>query len=306
MRFNPPPNWPVPPAGWRPEPGWRPDPAWGPAPHGWKLWLPERRWWSSGWLLWPSLVVFAPIGIALLWAGRRTMRTGPKIAITVAACAWLITLAALDDSESTDQQASVPRPAATRTSAAPVASPSRSVPPRASASATATRPSAAPAAPVLTGFGATLRDWSRTHQVTPNYAYPCCWGPRVPTGDGDERVPAWATVIFSGNEGDPNGRVTSLTHNFAPGTGEAAVRAALERDDFPPDVRLTEQRRPGGCLFLWYRSEALDSALRGSTSGSVEMQVAVLSDDEGRPYQARQANEAIVTIVPARDRSGTC
>lgn len=39
MRFNPPPGWPQPPAGWVPPPGWRPDPAWPPMPEGWQLWL---------------------------------------------------------------------------------------------------------------------------------------------------------------------------------------------------------------------------------------------------------------------------
>jgi hypothetical protein len=37
--FNPPPNWPKPPAGWVPPPEWRPDPAWGPLPSGWSLWI---------------------------------------------------------------------------------------------------------------------------------------------------------------------------------------------------------------------------------------------------------------------------
>ncbi len=37
--FNPPPNWPKPPAGWSPPPGWRPDPAWGPPPAGWSFWV---------------------------------------------------------------------------------------------------------------------------------------------------------------------------------------------------------------------------------------------------------------------------
>ena len=37
--FNPPPNWPAPPAGWTPTPTWRPDPAWGPVPDGWQLWV---------------------------------------------------------------------------------------------------------------------------------------------------------------------------------------------------------------------------------------------------------------------------
>ena len=39
--FNPPPNWPAPPAGWAPTPTWRPDPAWGPVPEGWQLWVEE-------------------------------------------------------------------------------------------------------------------------------------------------------------------------------------------------------------------------------------------------------------------------
>ncbi|MEV0799444.1 DUF4041 domain-containing protein [Kribbella sp. NPDC050281] len=38
-RFNPPPNWPSPPAGFVPEPGWEPDPSWPPAPPGWQLWV---------------------------------------------------------------------------------------------------------------------------------------------------------------------------------------------------------------------------------------------------------------------------
>jgi hypothetical protein len=41
MRFNPPPTWPQPPAGWAPPPGWNPDPSWPPPPAGWRLWLPD-------------------------------------------------------------------------------------------------------------------------------------------------------------------------------------------------------------------------------------------------------------------------
>lgn len=40
MRYNPPPNWPQPPAGWTPPKDWQPDPAWGPAPAGHQLWVP--------------------------------------------------------------------------------------------------------------------------------------------------------------------------------------------------------------------------------------------------------------------------
>lgn len=42
LRFNPPPNWPQPPAGWIPPKEWQPDPAWGPAPEGWSLWIEDR------------------------------------------------------------------------------------------------------------------------------------------------------------------------------------------------------------------------------------------------------------------------
>src|SRR5687768_7156911 len=42
MRFNPPPGWPQPPAGWVPPPGWNPDPSWPEPPPGWQIWLPDE------------------------------------------------------------------------------------------------------------------------------------------------------------------------------------------------------------------------------------------------------------------------
>ena len=39
VRFNPPPGWPKPPAGWVPPRGWKPDPSWPAAPAGWQLWV---------------------------------------------------------------------------------------------------------------------------------------------------------------------------------------------------------------------------------------------------------------------------
>jgi hypothetical protein len=41
MRYNPPPNWPKPPADWAPPPGWSPDPSWPPPPSGWRLWVED-------------------------------------------------------------------------------------------------------------------------------------------------------------------------------------------------------------------------------------------------------------------------
>jgi hypothetical protein len=43
MRLNPPPGWPVPPAGWTPPPDWRPDPSWPAPPPGWRLWVEETE-----------------------------------------------------------------------------------------------------------------------------------------------------------------------------------------------------------------------------------------------------------------------
>jgi hypothetical protein len=48
MRFNPPPNWPKPPAGWVPPPGWKPDPSWPLLPDGWCLWLPDGEAEAAG------------------------------------------------------------------------------------------------------------------------------------------------------------------------------------------------------------------------------------------------------------------
>lgn len=41
MKFNPPPNWPAPPEGFRPEPGWAPDPSLPAPPPGWELWVED-------------------------------------------------------------------------------------------------------------------------------------------------------------------------------------------------------------------------------------------------------------------------
>lgn len=47
-RYNPPPNWPQPPAGWTPEPGWQPNPEWGPPPPGHQLWVEDPPQKKSG------------------------------------------------------------------------------------------------------------------------------------------------------------------------------------------------------------------------------------------------------------------
>ena len=43
LKFNPPPGWPQPPAGWVPPRSWTPDPNWPPAPEGWELWITDGQ-----------------------------------------------------------------------------------------------------------------------------------------------------------------------------------------------------------------------------------------------------------------------
>ena len=68
-RFNPPPGWPQPPAGWVPPAGWQPDPSWPAPPAGWPFWVDDAAGAASG----------APTG-----PKRRSTR-GRRVAAVVAA-----------------------------------------------------------------------------------------------------------------------------------------------------------------------------------------------------------------------------
>lgn len=85
MRFNPPPNWPQPPAGWSPPPGWEPDPSWPQPPFGWPLWIEEdefvippyraaasraqstQAWYRRTVFIVLLLIFCPPVGVFLLW-----------------------------------------------------------------------------------------------------------------------------------------------------------------------------------------------------------------------------------------------
>jgi len=76
--FNPPPNWPPPPAGWTPPPGWQPDPAWGPAPEGWQLWTRTRSNPNAWGLSFLSALAYYVLLILVLTIG--TGRFNPEVA----------------------------------------------------------------------------------------------------------------------------------------------------------------------------------------------------------------------------------
>ena len=64
-RFNPPPTWPQPPAGWEPWPGWHPPVQWPAAPPEWAYWVRQRRWaarhpvWTGAAAVFSLLVIIA-------------------------------------------------------------------------------------------------------------------------------------------------------------------------------------------------------------------------------------------------------
>ena len=64
LRFNPPPNWPAPPANWTPTAGWEPEPSWGPIPEGWTLWVED------------TATADAPATARGAWVARHKVLTG--------------------------------------------------------------------------------------------------------------------------------------------------------------------------------------------------------------------------------------
>jgi hypothetical protein len=77
-RFNPPPNWPAPPAGWSPPPGWQPDPSWGPPPAGWPVWQLERanpRAWLYALAAAGALYAVLLVVVLIATGGRLNART---------------------------------------------------------------------------------------------------------------------------------------------------------------------------------------------------------------------------------------
>jgi len=126
LRFNPPPNWPVPPAGWTPPPGWEPDPAWGPAPFGWQLWVDgDVRRPQENWFLRHKVISGVAGGFAVLIAigavaGGSSDKTGS---------AQKPSASTADLSAQTAAQPTTPAPAATHALAKP--KPTRAAKPKA-------------------------------------------------------------------------------------------------------------------------------------------------------------------------------
>lgn len=85
MGYNPPPNWPRPPAGWTPEPGWQPDPSWPPPPPGWQLFVPDAPPKRRRGPLYIALVALAALigaanlGISLLKSSTDSAESAPVI-----------------------------------------------------------------------------------------------------------------------------------------------------------------------------------------------------------------------------------
>ena len=156
MRFNPPPNWPQPPAGWAPPPDWEPDPSWPQPPFGWQLWIPEEEFVISPYRAaaarsqstepWHRrtvsvvlfLIFFFPVGLALLWL-RTDWSVQRRGVITAVVGVFVIIVAATSSAPPTTTTALNP------TTVAGTASPSHTPSPSHSAATTPAAP-----APVVT------------------------------------------------------------------------------------------------------------------------------------------------------------
>ncbi len=82
-RYNPPPNWPSPPAGWTAPGGWQPDPTWGPPPDGWQIWIEDEA--SKPWVK-RHKVLTGLLGLAIVVAvGSAFSGDGDKVTTAPAA-----------------------------------------------------------------------------------------------------------------------------------------------------------------------------------------------------------------------------
>ncbi len=127
MRYNPPPNWPAPPAGWTPPEGWQPDPAWGPPPPGHQLWLDDdagpkksKPW---GWIAAVVAALLVGVGIGAAGGGDTTTTTSAGGTTTVTA-----TPAAGEPGPTVTATEQVPGPGTTKTVTAKPPKPKGTIP----------------------------------------------------------------------------------------------------------------------------------------------------------------------------------
>jgi hypothetical protein len=179
MRFNPPPNWPQPPAGWSPPPGWEPDPSLPRPPRGWQLWVaddefvisPSRAaaareqssWEQSAWPWYRRtksialLMIFAlPVGLVLLW--MRPDWSVRRRGVITAVVGFVLIIGVASPSPAPTTTTAVLGPTATggETSSSPTPTSSQTVaPPPAAPSTVATQPPASvTSAPLKTAVAA--------------------------------------------------------------------------------------------------------------------------------------------------------
>ena len=171
MRFNPPPNWPQPPAGWSPPADWEPDPSWPQPPFGWPLWIAEdefvispsratasraqstQPWHQRTLFIVLLLIFFFPVGLVLLWLRPDWSVRRRAVTTAVVGIAAIIVLASVNPPPTKTNLVSPTAAGATASShpavPAPVVTkartPATSAPPKTTAAAAPVQTSAAPA-----------------------------------------------------------------------------------------------------------------------------------------------------------------
>jgi hypothetical protein len=198
MRFNSPPNWPQPPAGWSPPPGWEPDPSWPQPPPGWQLWVDEDEFVISPYGVTPQrmrstqatqpwyrrtvavvlfLIFFFPVGLVLLWL-RNDWSVRRRVIITaVVGFVALLVLPGALSSPTTTTTALSPTVAGSTAASSHTAAPSKSAAP----SPVATKPrTPVTSAPPKTTAAAVVHTSAAPAYVPPPPPPPTTQAPQAP------------------------------------------------------------------------------------------------------------------------------
>lgn len=156
-----------------------------------------------------------------------------------------------------------------------------------------TRP--APPADTLTGYGATVAAWDRTHRADPSYAAGSAYNPdpSLPPANG-RTADQYVAVQPLG------GRVTDYTRNL-PATSVSGAETIIA-GEFPADTRMLWTQPLTGCTIVEYASPTLHAALGDTDTGDV--QVVYASQQTG----VSTVDEAMFSDQPgsAPDPAATC
>jgi hypothetical protein len=165
--------------------------------------------------------------------------------------------------------------------------------------ATTLSPPTTAAAPAITGYGATLSEWTATHIQDKNYDMAPAYGPNIQSPEGP--TPQFIAVrndgqrIFSFIEVLPEG--TSLA------TAQSLTLTQLPADTARGAFAISDQN--GSCGFWNLSSATLAAVGAGGYNGEVVVEMAY-DDSNGAPTYRPSDINTITIEVGQSDSTGTC